>query len=65
MRTCEAPRFVNRPASGDAFHELDADVVHVLADLVEVLLARGVLRSTDQPPPAAQARLFARKDLRE
>jgi hypothetical protein len=34
------------------------------ADLVEVLLARGVLRSTDQPP-AAQARLFARKDLRE
>jgi hypothetical protein len=35
------------------------------ADLVEVLLARGVLRSTDQPPPAAQARLFARKDLRE
>lgn len=61
----ELQRFLNR---GDHDHssvyaELDRDFVRVLEDLIDVLLDRGMLRITDFPP-AAQARLFARKDQR-
>jgi hypothetical protein len=47
-----------------SFASLDADLVRVLEDLVDVLIRRQVIRITDLPP-AAQHKLFARKQFRE
>lgn len=60
----EVQRFLGREDSADAYQRLDADTVRVLEDLLEVLMAKGLLRITDLPA-AAQAKFFARKELRE
>jgi hypothetical protein len=58
--------FVGRPgAPRDArFSALDADFIRVIEDLVDVLVARNIIRITDLPGEA-QAKLFARKNFRE
>lgn len=60
----EVQRFLGRDDNAGAYARLDADSVRVLEDLIDTLLARGLLRITDLPA-AAQAKLFARKELRE
>ena len=52
----------NAPQS--EFAKLDADVVRVLEDLIDVLIARQVLRITDLPVQA-QEKLYARKSFRD
>ncbi|WP_428420515.1 hypothetical protein [Methylibium sp.] len=55
------------PGAGDPqseFARLDADVVRVLEDLIDVLIARQVLRITDLPVQA-QEKLYARKSFRD
>lgn len=53
-------------ASADqaGFASLDAGLIRVLEDLVDVLVARNVLNITDLPAEA-QHKLFARKNFRE
>lgn len=54
-------------ASDDAeagFASLDAGLIRVVEDLVDVLVARNVINITDLPPEA-QHKLFARKNFRE
>ncbi len=46
-----------------SFAGLDADLVRVLEDLIDVLIERNVLRITDLPAEAQQ-KLFARKHFR-
>lgn len=60
----EVQRFLGHEDNADAYARLDADVVRVLEDLLEVLLAKGLLRITDLPP-AAQAKFFARREHRD
>ncbi|WP_153161659.1 hypothetical protein [Zoogloea sp. 1C4] len=48
--------------SGD-FARLDADLIRVIEDVVDVLIDRGLLRLTDLPPDA-QRKLLARKGAR-
>lgn len=50
--------------SGLGFRQLDADLVRVLEDLIDVLISRQVIRVTDLPAEA-QEKLFARKSFRE
>lgn len=47
-----------------AFADLDAGLIRVLEDLVDVLIARNVIRITDLPA-GAQQKLFARKNFRD
>lgn len=49
---------------GDAFASLDAGLIRVLEDLVDVLVARNVINITDLPAEA-QHKLFARKNFRD
>lgn len=49
-------------AGGD-FARLDADLIRVIEDVVDVLIDRGLLRLTDLPPDA-QRKLLARKGAR-
>jgi len=51
-------------AAQEAFSSLDASLVRVLEDLVDVLISRNVIRITDLPPEA-QKKLFERKRFRE
>ncbi len=51
-------------AAQGAFSSLDASLVRVLEDLVDVLISRNVIRITDLPPEA-QKKLFERKRFRE
>ncbi len=51
-------------ARSPTFAELDAGLVRVLEDLVDVLVARNVICVTDLPIEAQQ-KLFARKTFRE
>jgi hypothetical protein len=44
--------------------DLDLDLVRVLEDVIELLIARGHFRFTDLPP-AAQAKLRYRKTVRD
>ncbi|MBK6850546.1 MAG: hypothetical protein IPG93_02770 [Burkholderiales bacterium] len=65
----EVQAFVGRPAAPvDAtaalFASLDSDVIRVIEDLVDVLVARNVIRITDLPAEA-QLKLFDRKSFRE
>ena len=46
------------------FTALDADLIRVIEDVVDVLIDRGLLRLTDLPPDA-QRKLLARKGARE
>ena len=48
----------------DALAGTDQSFVRVLEDLIELLIARGVIRFTDLPGPA-QAKMMARQQLRE
>ena len=45
------------------FAHLDADLIRVIEDVVDVLIDRGLLRLTDLPPEA-QRKLLARKGAR-
>ena len=45
------------------FAHLDADLIRVIEDVVDVLIDRGLLRLTDLPPDA-QRKLLARKGAR-
>jgi hypothetical protein len=51
-------------AAQEAFSRLDASLVRVLEDLVDVLISRNIIRITDLPPEA-QKKLFERKHFRE
>lgn len=51
-------------AAREGFRQLDADLVRVIEDLVDVLITRQVIRVTDLPAEA-QEKLFARKSFRE
>lgn len=52
-------------AGGDAhFAQLDASLIRVLEDLVDVLVARNIIRITDLPGEAQQ-KLFDRKGFRD
>ena len=50
-------------ASPDGFAHLDADLIRVIEDVVDVLIDRGLLRLTDLPPEA-QRKLLTRKGAR-
>ena len=54
--------FLGHP-EGQAFGALDANFIRVLEDLIDALIAKGVLRVTDLPHEA-QRKLAARKGLR-
>jgi hypothetical protein len=60
----EVQRFVGNTRRPEHFAQLDAEFVRVLEDLIDTLIVRNVLAITDLPPEA-QAKLFARKTLRE
>ncbi|WKB54643.1 hypothetical protein [Eleftheria terrae] len=51
-------------AEGERFQALDADFVRVLEDVIDLLIARNVIRITDLPPEAQQ-KLFSRKSFRD
>lgn len=51
-------------ATGSRFANLDADLVRVLEDLIDVLITRNVIRVTDLPSEA-QHKLFNRKHVRD
>lgn len=55
--------FLIEGAEGQSFAGLDADLVRVLEDLIDVLIERNVLRITDLPGEAQQ-KLFNRKHFR-
>lgn len=52
------------PRGGTKFSALDEDFIRVLEDLIDALLANGVLRVTDLPPQAME-KLNRRKKVRE
>ncbi len=56
--------FLGRSPDQQQFASLDAGLVRVLEDLIDVLIRRNVLNFTDLPPEA-QAKLFDRKHFRE
>ncbi|MGE5450227.1 MAG: hypothetical protein ACM3VZ_00110 [Acidobacteriota bacterium] len=56
--------FLGRSPDQQQFASMDADLVRVLEDLIDVLIRRNVLCITDLPPEA-QAKLFDRKHFRE
>lgn len=49
---------------GEAFASLDAGLIRVLEDLVDLLVARNVINITDLPGEARH-KLFARKNFRD
>lgn len=60
---------IDTEASADSrgaskFSALDEDFIRVLEDLIDALLANGVLRVTDLPPQAME-KLNRRKKVRE
>ncbi len=55
---------VGAPVAPEGFANLDAGLIRVLEDLVDVLVARNVINITDLPGEA-QHKLFARKNFRE
>ncbi|HET8693716.1 MAG TPA: hypothetical protein VFM33_03505 [Aquabacterium sp.] len=56
--------FLGRSPDEQQFASLDAGLVRVLEDLIDVLIRRNILCVTDLPPEA-QAKLFDRKHFRE
>jgi len=59
----EVQAFLSTDEAQRTFASLDADLVRVLEDLIDVLIQRNVLRVTDLPVEAQQ-KLFNRKHLR-
>ena len=59
----DVQRFLLQQAEPNAFGRLDADFVRVLEDLIDVLLSKGMLDTSDLPG-IVQAKLVARKDQR-
>ncbi len=59
----EVRAFMGDAQSEASFESLDAGLVRVLEDLIDVLLARNILRITDLPQEAQQ-KLFERKSFR-
>ncbi|MEY4749526.1 MAG: hypothetical protein RIQ60_1740 [Pseudomonadota bacterium] len=62
----EVQAFVGRPGAPreGRFTAMDADFVRVIEDVIDVLVARNVIRITDLPSEA-QYKLFARKNFRD
>lgn len=60
----EVAAFLGRSPDQQQFASMDAHLVRVLEDLIDVLIRRNVLNITDLPPEA-QAKLFDRKHFRE
>jgi hypothetical protein len=60
----EVRRFLGLQGGGDNYEALDKDFVRVLEDLIEILMAKGVV-AAGELPVAAQAKLLARKEHRE
>jgi hypothetical protein len=54
---------IDDPEVQDFLRQLDVDLVRVLEDVVDLLVARGVFRFTDLPE-SAQQKLMFRKNLR-
>jgi len=59
----EIHSFVNIHAAGPIFDVADAEFVRVIEDLIDILIAKSVIRLTDLPEPA-QKKLMMRKGLR-
>lgn len=57
------PAAIDAPEVQSFLRQLDVDLVRVLEDVVDLLVARGVFRFTDLPESAQQKLLF-RKNLR-
>jgi hypothetical protein len=57
------PAVFDDPQVQDFLRDLDIDLVRVLEDVVDLLVARGVFRFTDLPQ-SAQEKLLFRKNLR-
>jgi hypothetical protein len=55
--------FLRGMSAGAEFVESDLDFVRVFEDVLELLLARGVIRFTDLPG-AAQAKMIRRRSMR-
>ncbi|MFM2052051.1 MAG: hypothetical protein RL456_88 [Pseudomonadota bacterium] len=60
----ELRALLGEAAGSASFASLDAGLIRVLEDLVDVLIARNILCITDLPPEA-QHKLFARKNFRD
>jgi hypothetical protein len=60
----EVLAFLGREEHLQRFASMDADLVRVLEDLVDVLIVRNVIRITDLPAEAQQ-KLFDRKHFRD
>ena len=58
-----SPASIDDPEVQEFLRSLDIDLVRVLEDVVDLLVARGVFRFTDLPNSAQQKLLF-RKNLR-
>lgn len=54
---------IDDPAVQQFLHTLDVDLVRVVEDVVDLLVARGIFRFTDLPE-SAQQKLMFRKSLR-
>ena len=54
----------NTSRQPEEFSRLDADFVRVLEDVIDTLIIKNIINITDLPGEA-QAKLFARKTLRE
>ncbi len=61
--TAASPASVHDPEVQAFLRHLDVDLVRVLEDVIELLVARGVFRFTDLPE-SAQRKLLFRKNLR-
>ncbi|GAB4351500.1 MAG: hypothetical protein Kow006_15430 [Gammaproteobacteria bacterium] len=59
----ELESFLGAERTEASFGRLDADFIRVIEDLIDTLIAKGVLRLTDLPHEA-QRKLLARKSLR-
>lgn len=57
------PELISVAGCDDDFSRLDADLIRVIEDVVDVLIDRGLLRLTDLPPQA-QRKLLTRKGAR-
>lgn len=60
----DVQRFVGNNSTSETFTQLDAEFVRVLEDVIDALIMKNVLAITDLPAQA-QAKLFARKGLRD
>jgi len=61
--TDESKRVGNEPDPKDDLSKMDAEFIRVLEDLIDVLVAKGVINLTDLPPQAL-AKLNQRRSAR-